>query len=286
VRALLLSLALLVAGALSLAPAALADDGVSSNWAGYAAHGAGFHSVWASWRQPGVSCGRGQTAYSAYWVGLGGYSSGSQALEQIGTEADCQSGRPVLSAWFEMVPAPSLPVSLPVSAGDDITALVTVSGHRATLVLSDQTRRRSFHTSVWSGPIDISSAEWIVEAPSECSTTCMTLPLANFGNAVFTSAKVQLTNGYVGAIADRLWSTTRLRLSPIGHQFVTYNGGSRVAGAAVTSGLAWGGSVFAVSYTTVTAASTRSYGLRRMLAGSGRLVHPLRSGRVSALARP
>ena len=117
---------LLAAGALTLAPPALADDGVSSNWAGYAVHGAGFHSVWASWRQPGVSCARGQTAYSAYWVGLGGYSSGSQALEQIGTEADCRNGRPVLSAWFEMVPAASVPVSLPVSVGDDITA----PGHR------------------------------------------------------------------------------------------------------------------------------------------------------------
>ena len=285
-RALFLSLAVLAAAALSLAPVALADDGVSSNWAGYAVHGAGFHSVWASWRQPGVSCARGQTAYSAYWVGLGGYSAGSQALEQIGTEADCRNGRPVLSAWFEMVPAASVPVSLPVSPGDDITALVTVSGHRATLMLSDATRRRSFRTAVWSGPIDITSAEWIVEAPSDCLSTCTTLPLANFSSAVFTGAKAQLSDGYVGAIADRRWSTTRIRLSPSGRQFVVNNGGSRLAGAAVTSGLSWGGSVFAVSYTTVTAPGAGSYGLRRLLAGSGRLVHPLRSGRASALAHP
>jgi hypothetical protein len=286
VRALFISLALLAAGALSLAPAALADDGVSSNWAGYAVHGTAFHSVWASWRQPGVSCARGQTAYSAYWVGLGGYSSGSHALEQIGTEADCQSGRPVLSAWFEMVPAASVPVSLPVSAGDDITALVSVSGHRATLVLSDLTRRRSFRTTVWSGPIDVSSAEWIVEAPSDCLSTCTTLPLANFANAVFTGAKAQLGDGYVGAIADRRWSTTRIRLSPSGRQFVTYNGGSRVAGAAVTSGLIWGGSVFTVSYATVTAPGAGAYGMRRLLAGSGHLVHPLRNGRARGLAHP
>jgi hypothetical protein len=185
-----------------------------------------------------------------------------------------------------MVPAASVPVSLPVSAGDEVTALVTVSGHRATLMLSDLTRRRSFRTSVWSGPIDVSSAEWIVEAPSDCLSTCTTLPLANFANAVFTAAKAQLSNGYVGAIADRHWTTTRIRLSPSGRQFAAYNGGSRVAGAAITSGLIWGGSVFAVSYTTVSAPSARAYGMRRLLAGSGRLVHPLRSGRASALTHP
>lgn len=278
----IVTLALLAAGTLTLTPAAFADDGVSSNWAGYAAHGAGFRSVWASWRQPGVSCARGQTTYSAYWVGLGGYTAASPALEQIGTEADCQSGRPVLSAWFEMVPAASMPVSLAVAAGDDITASVSVSGHRATLVLSDLTRHRSFRTSAWSGPIDVSSAEWIVEAPSECLSTCTTLPLANFGNAVFTGARAQLANGYAGTIADRHWSTTRIRLSPSGRQYVSYTGGSRVAGAAFTSALTWGGSVFAVSYATVTAGAGPAYGMRRLLAGSAALVHPTRSGRLGA----
>jgi hypothetical protein len=286
VRATFLTLAVLAAGALSLAPAALADDGVSSNWAGYAVHGSGFHSVWASWRQPGVSCARGQTAYSAYWVGLGGYSSGSRALEQIGTEADCHDGRPVLSAWFEMVPAASVPVSLPVSPGDAISAVVTVSGHRATLTLSDLTRRRSFHTAVSSGSIDVTSAEWIVEAPSDCAATCSTLPLANFGSALFTGARAQLGDGYVGTIADRRWSTTRIRLSPSGRQFIANNGGSRAAGAAITSGLTWGGSVFAVSYTPVGTSGAGAYGMRRLFAGSARLVHPLRSGRRGALARP
>ena len=268
-RALIVSLVLAV-GALGMAPAAWADESVSSNWAGYAAHGASFRSVWGSWRQPGVTCARDQTAYSAYWVGLGGYAAGAQALEQIGTEADCQNGRPVLSAWYEMVPAASMPVSMPVGAGDLINASVAVSGRVATLVLSDLTRRRSFHTTVWSREIDVSSAEWIVEAPSDCLSTCTTLPLADFGSAGFSASRAQLADGYVGAIADRRWTTTRIRLAPTGRQFV----GTRPAGAAVASGLTWGDSVFSVSYV----GAAPSYGLRRTRVRMARIVHPLRSG--------
>ena len=280
-RALTITLALLFAGALSLAPRAWADDGVSSNWAGYAAHGSSFHSVWASWRQPSVDCLHGQSAYSAYWVGLGGYSVGSQALEQIGTEADCQSGHPALSAWYEMVPAASMPVALPVTAGDTMSATVTVTGHRATLVLNDLTRRRSFHTTLSSGPIDVSSAEWIVEAPSDCLDTCTTLPLADFGSTVFTGARAQLASGYVGTVTDRHWSTTRIRLNPGGRAFA----GSRASGAAIASTLTWGGSVFSVSYAMVTASGATAYGMRRLLSGALHLVHPMRSGERFASPR-
>lgn len=276
VRVLLVTLAALAAGALGAAPVALADDGVSSNWAGYAAHGTSFHSVWASWRQPGVSCARGQSSYSAYWVGLGGYNPGSNALEQIGTEADCQSGHPALSAWYEMVPAGSVPVSLPVAAGDSITAAVTVSGHRATLVLANATRHRTFRTTVSSGPIDISSAEWIVEAPSDCLDACTTLPLANFGAAVFSGARAQLSSGYVGGITDRRWTTTRIRLSPSGRELV----GTRAAGGALVSTLTWGGTVFSVSYSAPGASSAA---LRRAHIRASQLVHPLRAGGLRGL---
>ena len=273
----LVTLSLLVAGALSVAPAALADDGVSSNWAGYAAHGTSFHSVSATWREPAVTCARGQTTYSAYWVGLGGYRAGSNALEQIGTEADCQGGREVQSAWFEMVPAASMPVYIPVNPGDAITAAVTVSGHRATLVLDNVTRHRSYRTTVSSGPIDISSAEWIVEAPSDCLRTCTTLPLANFGSALFTAARAQLGSGYAGGITDRHWSTTRIRLTPAVRQFV----GARLLGGALASTLSWGGSVFSVSYTSIGASYAA---LRRHGVGSRRFVHPLRTGGLSAVS--
>src|SRR6476646_1825620 len=91
------ALALVLSGA--IAPGAFAASTVSSNWGGYVALPAGgaqqgFRSVSGSWRVPRVSCSAGLDTYSAAWVGLGGYRKSSNALEQIGTDADCsRSGR-------------------------------------------------------------------------------------------------------------------------------------------------------------------------------------------------
>ena len=48
---------------------------------------------------------------------------------------------------------------------------------------------------------DISSAEWIAEAPSTCSqglSSCTPLPLADFGTVQFTSASATTTDGHTG----------------------------------------------------------------------------------------
>src|SRR5437868_1776579 len=63
---------------------------VSSNWAGYVVNGSdatvstSFSSVSARWVAPKATCARGRATYSAFWVGLGGSSESSDALEQIG----------------------------------------------------------------------------------------------------------------------------------------------------------------------------------------------------------
>jgi hypothetical protein len=268
-------------GALAAAPAALADTGDSSNWAGYAVHGTQFHEVSATWRQPAVSCVRGHDSYSAYWVGLGGFSAGSQALEQVGTEADCGlDGRPTLSAWYEMVPAASMPVEMTVTPGDTIEAQVTVAGNRATLVLRDRTRHERFHTTVASRQIDVSSAEWVVEAPSDCITSCLTLPLANFGTAAFGSARAQAASGHWGSVSDPAWSATRIRLSPAGAHFTAVHPGNRTTGAAVPSALSNGGTAFSVAFAQIPV-SGNGYGTRRASTRrGGRLLHPLRRGGI------
>ncbi len=71
----------------------------------------------AQWRVPTGACSNGPT-YSSIWIGLGGYSRSSNALEQTGTELDCtREGRAVYSAWYELVPAAPRDVSLGVNAG-------------------------------------------------------------------------------------------------------------------------------------------------------------------------
>ena len=247
--------AVTAAVALCCAPAALARTTTSSNWAGYAVHrpGVTFRQVSGTWTQPGASCVAGQPSYSAVWVGIGGFKPTSTALEQIGTEVDCQAtGNPVWSAWYELVPAPSKTISFVVQPGDVVHAIVTVVGHRVTLVLQNQTRDRTFRKTVVAPSIDASSAEWIVEAPSECINqfACQALPLANFGSVAFDSATVTSTSG-IGSILDPKWWRTRIRLSPGAQRFIVARQTSDTVGTATPSTLQADGTQFDVTYSTV-----------------------------------
>jgi hypothetical protein len=266
--------------ALSGAPAALADTSDSSNWAGYAAHrsGVSFHSVSALWRQPKVSCTRGHLTYSAVWVGLGGYTQSSNALEQIGTEVDCsRSGKAISSAWYELVPAPSVPIRLRVRPGDVVGATVTVTGHTVVVALADLTTRRTFSRTLHAQSVDVSSADWIVEAPSDCisDNSCQTLPLANFRTASFFFSQATADTGHTGAIADPSWNSTRIKLSPGGRRFVVAHGSGASVGAATPSGLTMNGKSFTVYYSRVSVQGNPFLSVRRPEI-DGHLVHPAR----------
>ena len=82
---------------LAIATPALAatQEAASENWAGYVVRPrapVASQRVSGAWTEPSVSCSAaGESTYSAYWVGLGGGGQQSQALEQIGTQADCSS---------------------------------------------------------------------------------------------------------------------------------------------------------------------------------------------------
>lgn len=248
-----LSLAAAAALALILAPAAAADSNQSSNWAGYAVHHAhvNFKKVLGTWTQPHAVCTPGQPTYSSVWVGIGGYSVSSQALEQIGTEADCTTGgREVSSAWYELVPSASRTIRIPVNAGDRVRASVSVSGSKVALTMTNLTRHRSFTKRLSASAIDTTSAEWIVEAPSVCANSfCQTLPLADFGSTGFSAAGAQTTTGHTGTIDDRRWTTTKITLAEGGRQFI---GGGELGAAFATatpSSLTAKASAFSVTYT-------------------------------------
>ncbi|WP_033355232.1 G1 family glutamic endopeptidase [Kitasatospora aureofaciens] len=163
--------------------------GTSSNWSGYAATGGKFTSVKASWVQPAVSC-TSADAWSAFWVGLDG--DGSKTVEQIGTEADCSSGSPVYSSWYEMYP--SYPVNLrnSVQPGDHFTASVTTDGAGSfTLTLTNATAGWTRSVNKTLQDATLASAEVIAEAPSSLFSV---LPLADFGTVDFTGADVNGQN--------------------------------------------------------------------------------------------
>jgi hypothetical protein len=245
------ALAALVALALSCAPAALADSARSSNWAGYSIHRPGlrFRHVGAIWRQPGATCTAGAATYSSIWIGLGGFNENSRALEQIGSEVDCSaSGRIVSSAWYELVPAPSRAIRLAVAPGDVLSASLTVRGYRVTLTLRDLTRNSQFTRRTHDARLDLRSADWIVEAPSECQgpVSCRPLPLANFGSASFGGARAVTAKGRAGRISSHRWDTTKITLVNRGRHFVSSS--PSVSAQARPSGLSARGSSFTVTY--------------------------------------
>ena len=208
------SLALMLAGI--LAPAAVAETRVSSNWAGYvaSARGAGFAAVSGTWTVPMVTCASGRSSYSAVWVGLGGYRRNAERLEQLGTEENCSStGKASYAAWYEILPAAPVRVHLSMHAGDVITASTTVRGRRIVFRLDDLTTRARYTGTKRAAAVDVSSAEWIVEAPSVCTSSvrCESLPLASIAPVQF-SAAVARWRVETKPAGDAAWKTTKLTL--------------------------------------------------------------------------
>ncbi len=251
VRALIALVAVLL---LTGAPTARADTASSSNWSGYAVHRTGtrFRTVSAEWRVPSARCTAGQSTYSAMWVGLGGYNSSAQVLEQTGTETDCSSsGRPVYSAWYELVPTASRAIPLAVRPADLIKASVKANGSRVTITLDDLSDHRGFSRTLTASQVDTSSAEWILEAPADCSDSgsCQTLPLAHFAAATFEDAHVETTQRRAGSVLSRWWDATSIALSSGSQGFISQGGGSgRFADGAVPSALSRSGSSFSVTH--------------------------------------
>jgi len=194
---------------------------VSSNWAGYVASGGDtltvepttFSTVSARWIQPKADCRSTASASSAFWVGLGGDSNNSNALEQAGTEADCTSAGARYFAWYELVPAGSVRLGLKVTPGDELSVSVSVKGKQISILMRNLSHGTSFAKTLRMVSPDTSSAEWIAEAPSVCgsSAECGQQPLANFGTVRFSGATAT-SSGHAGSISDSSWTATPVKL--------------------------------------------------------------------------
>jgi peptidase A4-like protein len=253
-RAALVAATLVALVAAAPAAEATTRNATSSNWAGYAASKSGvtFKRVSGTWVQPKISCSSVRRRYSAYWLGLGGLHTTSTALEQIGTEADCGGGKAIYSAWYELVPNDPVDLKLTVHPGDTISAAVTVSGHSVKLFLANRTRGTTFTKTLQASKVDVTSAEWIAEAPSECDDrgNCDTLALADFGTASFANARATSSTGHTGTISDPAWSAVKITLTSDrvrrgGPGFMSDGSGSATATPAELNAT---GDAFAVSY--------------------------------------
>ena len=152
----------------------------SNNWSGYnqgvVEKGTVFQSVSGEWVVPTASyrAGGPTTESSATWAGIGGGCIESSCLVgdptsliQAGTEQDAnKDGTTAYSAWWEIVPAPSITVtSVAVHPGDLIrVAIADVVPGLWTISLRDVTDGQGFTQSV-PYPATMLTAEWILEAP-------------------------------------------------------------------------------------------------------------------------
>jgi hypothetical protein len=250
-----------VAAAAALAAPTAGID-VSSNWSGYAVTGVGstatvastamsFTDVTGTWTQPAAACTPGQSTSAAMWVGLGGYTVGSNALEQTGTAADCNgAGKATYYAWYELVPSASVTLKLKIFPGDKITATVLVKATDVLVQVKNRTRHTAFTKHLQMESPDLASAEWITEAPSECTATglCRTVTLTNFGSVTFSKIAA-LGNGQGGTLSGPGWESTPIQLVPRARRFFgdVNASASSTAGASPTS-LSADGSAFTVNW--------------------------------------
>jgi hypothetical protein len=246
----------------------------SGNWSGYAVGSSDssqqFTNVSGSWTEPSANCNAGQ-GVASFWVGLGGAGQDSQALEQTGTEVDCSTGTPKHSAWWEIVPAAPVQFNLPVSAGDHMSARVTVDGNNVTMSLKNDTTGQSASKTQRADTVDLSSAEWIAEAPSQCDQggNCTPLPLADFGKVNFTNSSAT-AGGHTGTISDSSWQAQPIELSPgasMGGGFVSDTTTSS-AGAQPTD-VSSDGSAFSVSWSSDSTGVSTSGGSGGSSGGGG-----------------
>lgn len=185
-----------------------ANTNQSSNWFGYdqgslELGGKQFNAITGDWVVPtATQHTAGQAENSSDWIGIGGgcvdsgCSVGDNTLIQTGTEQDVDAaGGASYGAWWEVIPGPSIGISMTIAPGDHMHASLAelVPGSNVwTITLQDVTRGETFTQTV---PYSSShlTAEWIEETPLLLDPTSPGLAsLPDLTSPAFTSAT---TNG-------------------------------------------------------------------------------------------
>jgi hypothetical protein len=157
----------------------------SSNWSGYAAMSGPYSEVKGTFTVPAIVSGAPPDTQVSEWVGLDGTSQSDPSLIQAGVDEypDPQSPNGYdVQAWWEILPAAETNIStLQVRAGDQVSVTIwQVSSGTWKINVTDDTNGQSFTTpgEVYHGPG--ASAEWVVEATTECQLRCRTALLAPY----------------------------------------------------------------------------------------------------------
>ena len=185
-----------------------ANTNQSNNWFGYnqgtleQGHKL-FNSIGGNWTVPTASQHtKGQAEASSDWIGIGGGCINANCLLsdstliQTGTEQDVSAGgAPSYSAWWEIIPGPSLTISnMKVRPGDRMHASiaeVVPDSNLWKITLKDLTRGETYSTTV---PYTSThtTAEWIEETPLDLGVNAGFAALPNLTSPAFDMAT---TNG-------------------------------------------------------------------------------------------
>ena len=184
----------------------------SNNWSGYnqgmLEKSKTFSSVGGTWTVPAASQHKaGEAESSATWIGIGGgclntsCSATDNTLIQAGTGQDvAANGKKSYYAWYELIPAPSTTVALPVAPGNRVTVSIkqTTPGLWS-IVIRNLTTGKQWSTST-PYPSSMATAEWIEETPlllGGGSTGISALPrlsAVHFTNATVNGAPAGLSS--------------------------------------------------------------------------------------------
>jgi hypothetical protein len=180
----------------------------SNNWSGYnqgmLEKNVQFHQISGTWAVPTATQHKaGEAEYSASWVGIGGgcvdakCTVGDSTLIQAGTSQDVDSaGTASYSAWYELIPAPSISVALAVKAGDQVHVDIREGTPELwTIVIQNTSTGQNFSTTL---PYSSSyaTAEWVEETPVviDNSGNASVGPMPNLSTVKFDSSLANNVN--------------------------------------------------------------------------------------------
>jgi len=188
-----------------------ADTNQSSNWFGYQQGtleqgGTQFNAITGDWIVPAATQHvAGQDEYSSDWIGIGGgcvdasCTVTDNTLIQTGTEQDVSGGTVSYSAWWEVIPGPSISISMTIGAGDHMHSSIAEAAAGSnvwTITLQDVTRNETFTTTVPYSSTHL-TAEWIEETPLILGTNAGFAALPDLTTPAFDLATVNGQNAHL-----------------------------------------------------------------------------------------
>lgn len=186
----------------------------STNWFGYNVGSLErsntlFNAISGDWTVPTATQHiASQAESSSDWIGIGGgcidagCMAGDNTLIQTGTEQDVDAkGKATYGAWWEVIPGPSLAISMTIAPGDNMHSSIAEAVPNSnvwTITLNDVTRNETFTQTVPYSSTH-ATAEWIEETPLTFGTggaglaALPNLTNPRFDNATLNGGPARLT---------------------------------------------------------------------------------------------